>query len=57
MGGEEKLVRMNDLEVAQVIQQMLAASGIEIKLPVILLIMRYQTNHYENIGALKISYE
>lgn len=56
---EEKkppMVFINDAMLAEQIQVMLAAEGIHVDIPVIRAIMQYQTNNYENLGVIRISY-
>lgn len=49
-----KTVHINDVQLANTIDAMLQASDITVDLRVIRLIMRYQLNHLESIGAIKI---
>lgn len=62
--GEEKqlpavprTVFVSDQVVAEHINTMLVAGGIHVDMDIIKLIMRYQSNHYENIGVIKIKYK
>ena len=57
MGDEvnaRKTVHINDAQLANTIHTMLQASGLEVDMNVIKLIMRYQMNHFESIGAIKV---
>lgn len=60
MGEKEKekprTVVINDRQLAEHIQFLMKMSGIIVDRDLILLIMQYQFNHYENLGVIKVNY-
>lgn len=53
---QKKRVVMNDGQLAETIEMMLRATGHTVDKAAILAILRYQQQHLENIGAIRIIY-
>lgn len=54
---EPKFVFVDDNKLADLIHTMLEAADLHVEVPVIKLIMEYQTNNYESLGIIKIKYK